>query len=256
MADYRKIAAIVASLLSLSILARMLILALPSIAIAAAAYALGTRKQKSCKASEIVNFSRSVRENYARSGSLRNAIARAANSDYTFSGLVCRLMASYSMGGSFYDQNLSHKWATGITPELGGLLSILSEGLSQGKNIVPRLAFLEKTIEDAEWRRNSIISKVEGMEAVSRMGTMFFFPMFSGISAAIIGSASMAHADPAAAARLGAVSIAYILIVSLIHSSLSKGVRSAYDVLYKAMPTIVTAAILFFLTSNFLAKMI
>jgi len=259
LAEYLKITAIVASALSLLIVDRIFIVAVPSMFIAFAAYLLGRRNADSPKNSELINFISSIQSNYKRSGSLRLAIERAAASSYTFSPLLSRLLRSYAMGGKFYyaEMRMSRTGSEAQKSPLGELLAVLSEGLEGGSNIVNQLSFLKQRLESEEEERNTVASKVESMSAVSKMGIMFFFPVFSGISSAIIGStASMMHGSALIGMKLGEISIAYIIAISVINSFFSNYDANAETVAYKAMPTVVTAAILFFFTSNFLAKMI
>jgi len=124
------------------------------------------------------------------------------------------------------------------------LLKIIHIGIITGTDI-------SKNLEDfAEWmdakmeKENKIRSKVNGMQILSLVGIVFFFPLFSGITASIVRSSLTGISAGTIVNGLRLIGMGYIVIATLITNSLLKPARTIVSLLRDSLPMALFGCIL------------
>ncbi|MDE1845817.1 MAG: hypothetical protein KGH53_00840 [Candidatus Micrarchaeota archaeon] len=189
---------------------------------------------------EIASLAKEVLHNYRGNRALLRSVEKSLVPGKKYKSFL-KFINSAKLG-------LIHEFGSLINknPESSSiLLGILTLGLQSGANIERNLESFHSTLMKRIELRNKVKSKVNGMQVITLLGLIFFFPLFSGIAASIASySIASQSAKSYVSAAIRTLCIAYVSIILVITNSFIepwKGVRSA---LFKALPFALFAAIL------------
>ncbi|MGC8628781.1 MAG: type II secretion system F family protein [Candidatus Micrarchaeia archaeon] len=153
---------------------------------------------------------------------LARAIEICASSKDRLGSTLREFANRQKLGASSYED------LAGGSPDLSELLQLLKAGLS-GSSISKKLDLFVNRLETIERFRNRIHSKTAGTLLLMRMGLVVFFPLFSGISAAILKT----QMPQFGVAKFAVLVAAYLLLMHFISSSFAYLESSMRKVAYR-----------------------
>ncbi|MDE1869905.1 MAG: hypothetical protein KGH71_02875 [Candidatus Micrarchaeota archaeon] len=177
--------------------------------------ALGLIPAKGLSEQEVATLSQGILHNYAKSKSLLGSIKTSIPNKTKYQSFL-KLVKSVELGTTPKMNSFSEK----NSESAGTLLNILILGLRQRRNISKNLELFRTNLLQKIELRNKINSRVNGMQILSLLGLLFFFPLFSGISSAL---ATYSLSSPPAilyvSIGIKAICLTYIFEILMITSS-------------------------------------
>ncbi|MDE1804312.1 MAG: hypothetical protein KGH59_00810 [Candidatus Micrarchaeota archaeon] len=165
--------------------------------------------------SEIISLSSSVLYNYRASHSAIKALEAAVSNDVKYETL-CVLAKRWRM--SDFGAEIPQKFGA----EMYNLLKILHLGASNGVEIEKNLEDFHSLQLQKSELRNMMNAKVSGMQTLSVIGVILFFPLFSGIASSIASSSLIGTGKAVTTWGIRSISMLYIIIVLCINRILIK----------------------------------
>ncbi|MDE1850567.1 MAG: hypothetical protein KGH54_02105 [Candidatus Micrarchaeota archaeon] len=187
-------------------------------------------KQDSVSDAEISAFALNLLTNYRKNNSALKSLQESTGSDPKY-----RKFAAVSR--KYLLSNLTAiERAHFEEPNLNMLLGIVHIGITTGADITKNLEDFLEWIDAKIERENRVRSKVSGMQVLSLLGIVFFFPLFSGITASIVRSSLTGPAAASTVTGLRLIGIGYVLIATLITNSLLNPSRGLIAILKSSLP--------------------
>ena len=150
-------------------------------------------------------------------------------------------IARWKMGDFSYDKQAAGK-------ELGELMDIIIVGASRGAQIKEALENLCANLALSSELERKVKGKVNGMQTISLAGLVFFFPIFSGITATIMQSTiSGPHSDTIPHYMVLA-GIGYVLLMLLLNTLITRPEKSRASIIRSIIPAFLFSVVLELLT--------
>ncbi|MGI0141856.1 MAG: hypothetical protein ACREBF_04390 [Candidatus Micrarchaeales archaeon] len=191
------------------------------------------RKEGKYSSADISALSLSTLVNYNSSGSALKAFSTSVLNDQKY-----RDLREYAIKRYFSSEDPEPKTSN---PALQILLTIVGIGIRTGANISKNLEDFNNWLNLKAEKENSVRSKVNGMQILSLIGVVFFFPLFSGITASIVNNAVVGAGNKAISNGIRIIGIVYVSIILFITNSFAKPMQSLSKTIVTSSPLILTS---------------
>lgn len=131
-------------------------------------------------------------------------------------------------------------------PNIRELCEIITFGLSSGADISNNLKTFISCLESDIENRNRVLQNSLNMDTLSRIGIIFFVPIFGGIASSIIGASGMILSSEVSTLKRSfqLIIIIYIALMSYIMNSFGMNGKSKNAALNALQTTIIGASII------------
>ncbi|MEM0124226.1 MAG: type II secretion system F family protein [Candidatus Micrarchaeaceae archaeon] len=253
MSRYIRYTAVLLSLISVAAVMLRFYVGITLAAISIALYYYERRRLIAIKNSEVLSFINDFADSYRLKGTLYGALKETSGHGYSFSRNLNAFLKSYELGLKPSDAVEIH------SPEskpIREFMRVIATSMESGQEVGDFLDAFKSRISEEEAISNMVISKTLSMKSLSRLGIIIFFPLFAGISASILGNSSAIAGSGSIAGRFSTIAIAYIVIMLTINHALDNIGSPGSAVLYKMLPSLNVAVVIFYATMHFLPRLL
>jgi len=203
---------------------------------------IGLIPAKGVSDQEVAYLAQAISRNYMKSKSLTASIKASLPKDTRYD-VFLKLVNSVELGiNPALNEFPDKKSETAST-----LSNILILGLRRRSNIAKNLENFSSNLLKKIALRNKIKARVNGMQVLSLLGLIFFFPLFSGISSALVTySIGSPITRLYVSNGMRAICLAYIFEILLITRAFLKPAERFALLLSKTMPLLVCSYLMQF----------